>query len=136
MTINRPHIPQLATPTGYTHVTIATGTRIIYCAGQTALDASGAIVGEQDLAAQAQQAFKNLAIALQAASATMTDIVKMTMYIVELNDNSLSQISKGAFYATKDVGQQLPLTASTVVGVQRLANAQALFEVEAVAVLS
>jgi len=45
-------------------------------------------------------------------------------------------IFKGAAIAAHEIGQQLPLAASTVVGVQRLAQAGALIEVEAVAVLA
>lgn len=135
MTIDRPAVSQLATPVGYCHVTVAIGTRLIHCSGQIALDSNGILVGEQNVTAQSQQAFRNLILALGAAHATLADVVKMIFYIVNLSDDSINHIFQGATTATKDLGQSLPLMASTVVGVQRLAHVGALIEIEAVAVL-
>jgi enamine deaminase RidA (YjgF/YER057c/UK114 family) len=52
MTITNPPVPALAPAVGYAHVTIATGTRLVFCAGQGALDAQGKRVGAHDLAVQ------------------------------------------------------------------------------------
>ncbi len=56
---------------GYSQaVEIRPGARIIYIAGQVALDRSGKLVGEGDLRAQATQSFENLKAALQASGAS------------------------------------------------------------------
>jgi enamine deaminase RidA (YjgF/YER057c/UK114 family) len=135
MAIERPYVPQLFTPVGYCSVTVATGTRLIHCSGQIALDSAGALIGKQDLTMQSRQAVNNLIMTLKAADATFKDVIKMTMYVVNLNDDSLNQIFVGATTVAKEFGQSLPLTASTVVGVQRLAHSEALLEIEAVALL-
>jgi enamine deaminase RidA (YjgF/YER057c/UK114 family) len=48
----------LPTPAAYTQVIVATGQRLIFVAGQVAVDAEGTLVGTGDLAAQARQAFE------------------------------------------------------------------------------
>src|SRR5712692_1315144 len=74
--------PELATPRGYTHVVTATGGKIVFVAGQVALDAKGEIVGKGDLRAQATQAYTNLKAALGASGATPADVVQLNIYIV------------------------------------------------------
>src|SRR3974377_1853117 len=66
----------------YSHVVIASGTRTIYTAGPARVDAHGALVGAGDLAAQAAQAMRNVGLALAAAGASYSDIVKITTYVV------------------------------------------------------
>ncbi len=61
--------PELAKPSGFSHAVVATGGRIVFLAGQTALDAGGAVVGH-DVVAQFEQALGNLLSALRAALAT------------------------------------------------------------------
>ena len=63
--IRRLNPPELGTPPGYSHVVDVRASRIIFVAGQTALDRDGALVGRNDFAAQADQVFRNLSTALQ-----------------------------------------------------------------------
>lgn len=135
MTIENPSVPTLAPAVGYAHVTIARGTRLIFCAGQGALDAQGNLVGAHDLAAQTAQAIKNLALALEVANATLADVVKTTVYVVGLDDDSLSHIFAGISATSEEIGQPFPLVAGTLLGVRRLAEADALIEIEVIAVL-
>src|SRR5256885_10192439 len=72
----------LPPPTGYSHVAKVSKGTLVYVAGQVSADASGKLVGEGNFEAQAEQVFKNLKIAVEAAGATMTDIVKMNIYLV------------------------------------------------------
>ncbi len=116
-------------------MTSAVGTCLVFCAGHIALDAQGNLVGAQDLTAQTVQALKNLALALEAANATFADIAKTTLYVVGLNDDALPKIFAGISIATEETGQQFPLVAGTLLGVQRLALADVLIEIEVVAVL-
>jgi enamine deaminase RidA (YjgF/YER057c/UK114 family) len=60
----------LPTPSTYTHVVVATGTRMVFIAGQEPEDVHGNLVGPGDLAAQARQVYANLGRALAAAGAT------------------------------------------------------------------
>ena len=53
-------------PAGYTHLVEVTAGRLVYIAGQVALDSTGALVGPGDIRAQARQVFDNLQAALQA----------------------------------------------------------------------
>jgi enamine deaminase RidA (YjgF/YER057c/UK114 family) len=53
-------------PVGYTHLVEVTAGRLVYIAGQVALDRTGALVGPGDIRAQARQVFDNLQAALQA----------------------------------------------------------------------
>ena len=64
----------------------------IYVSGQVGLDNSGAIVGANDLGAQATQAFHNLQAVLLAAGATPEDVVLLDFYLVEPHETDLATI--------------------------------------------
>jgi enamine deaminase RidA (YjgF/YER057c/UK114 family) len=74
--------PNMMRPVGYSHVAKITGGSLVYIAGQVPVDASGNMVGEGNLEAQADQVFKNLKTAVEAAGGTMADIIKMNVYLV------------------------------------------------------
>jgi len=65
MTLELINPEELPTPASYTHVIAAAGSRLVFVAGQVADDAHGNLVGPDDLAAQARQAFANAAAASQ-----------------------------------------------------------------------
>lgn len=121
----------LSKPIGYTHVVAASGSRMIFIAGQVAYDASGQIIGVGDLRAQTEQVFKNLQVALAAAGATFADVVKWTIFVVNYEPADRAVIA--------EVRQQFvlnnPPPASTLVGVQSLVLPELLIEVEAIAVV-
>src|SRR3954452_2551589 len=71
----------LAAPPGYSNVVEVRGGRIVFIAGQTASDRNGNLVGGNDLEAQAEQAFRNLGVALDAADLTARNLVKLTVFI-------------------------------------------------------
>jgi enamine deaminase RidA (YjgF/YER057c/UK114 family) len=123
--------PGVSTPTGYTHVVSAPGGRIVFVSGQVAADASGQVVGEGDLARQADQVFENLKTCLAAAGATFADVTKLTTYVVNYKPED-----RPIIVAARQ--RHLPAEnppASTLVGVQALAAPAYLLEIEAVAVL-
>ena len=72
----------LPPPVGYSHVAKVNKGTLIYLAGQVSSDPSGALVGEGNFEAQAERVFANVKIAVEAAGATMADIVKLNTYIV------------------------------------------------------
>ena len=119
-------------PGAYTHVVEATGSRLVFIAGQVALDKDGNVVGAGDLGAQAEQVFKNLQACLSSVGATFADVTKMTTFIVGYQ-SSRDRAVLGAVrekYLPKDA-----LPASTLLGVQALATPDIMIEIEATAVL-
>jgi len=116
---------------GFSHAVVSRGGTTVHCAGQVAWDRNHALVGEGDLAAQAQQAMANLKAVLAAAGATPAHVVRLRTYIVDHTPDKLGTIAPAmmAFY-----GDGLP-AANTVVGVPALALPGFLIEVEATAVI-
>jgi enamine deaminase RidA (YjgF/YER057c/UK114 family) len=122
----------LSKPPGYSHVVEVTGPgRLVYIAGQLGLDRSGRLVGgPDDVRAQVEQAFENLKGALAATGATMADIVKINSYLTDM-----THLSTFREVRNKYLNLSAP-PASTLVAISELAVPGALFEIEAVAVLS
>ncbi|MCA1395018.1 RidA family protein [Bradyrhizobium brasilense] len=114
----------------YSHVVVASGARTIYISGQVSVDEEGRVVGAGDLAAQTTQVMQNLGMALKAAGASYSNIVKITTFVVGYKPELRPIIGKArsAFFE----GMQPP--ASTLVGVTALAAPEWLIEIEAVAV--
>lgn len=121
--------PTLPPAPGYTQVVISPAGRAVYISGQVALDASGAIVGTGDFQAQARQVFENLKAALAAGGASFADVVKITIFVLDMaNLPALREIRD------EYVNTERP-PASTAVQVSRLAREEFLLEIEAVAAL-
>jgi enamine deaminase RidA (YjgF/YER057c/UK114 family) len=130
MALDKLNPDTLPTPRGYTQVLVATGSRTIYVSGQVAVDAGGEVVAPGDAPAQARQAFRNLRAALEAAGASVADVAKLTWYVVGYRSELLPALAA----SRADVfGDHAP--ASTLIGVQALAQPEYLVEVEAVAIL-
>jgi len=120
----------LMRPPTYTPVVAARGGRTIYVSGQVPVNEKGELVGKGDLAAQAEQVFRNLSAALKGAGATFADVVKINTYVVGYQPEYRSLMHQ---VRSKYVSKDNP-PASTLVGVQALAIADYLIEVEAIAV--
>ncbi len=119
-------------PTGYSHVAKVTGGKLVYIAGQVAMDKDGRLVGKGDFEAQVRQVFLNLEAALKAADGSFADVIKLNCYCVDRVDRSQLPL----FRQTRDqfVNTQSP-PVSTFVFVSSLVNPEWLVEVEAVAVV-
>ncbi len=130
MTLELINPEDLPTPESYTHVAAATGSRLVFVAGQVADDAQGNLVGPGDLAAQARQAFANVGRALAAAGAEPEQVAKLTIYVVQHRPEYLPDISEARMAV---FGNHKP--ADTLVGVETLAEPGYLIEVEAIAVV-
>ena len=127
--VKRTNPPELSTPTGYTHVLEVTGpAKMVYIAGQIALDKDGKVVGGNDMKAQAEQVFKNLEAALKAAGATFADVVKMNTYITDMDKAPAVREVRARYF-----GSTTP--ASTLVQVVKLARPEFMLEIEVVAAL-
>src|SRR5436190_14126133 len=84
--VKRTNPPTLSKPTGYTHVVEVSGAaKTIYISGQIAFDKDGKVIGAGDMKAQAEQVFKNLEAALNAAGAKFSDVVKMNSYTTDMS---------------------------------------------------
>ena len=129
MTIERINPEGLPPPLGYTHVTVATGSRLVFIAGQEPEDEHGNLVGPGDLAVQARQVFANVGRALAAADALPEQVTKITIFVVGYRREHLPVIEAAR---TALFGDHLP--ADTIVGVEALSRPAYLIEVEAIAV--
>lgn len=130
MSVERINPSDLPTPQTYTQVIVATGTRMVFVAGQVAEDAHGHLVGADDMAVQAQQAFDNVGHALRAADAWPEHVAKITIYVVGEPDAHLQAIEAGRAAL---FGDHKPV--DTLVGVAALAHPGCLIEVDAMAVV-
>lgn len=115
----------------YSQVAIGSG-RIVAIAGQVAFGPDGDLVGVGDLAVQAEQAFRNLKLALEAAGGTPADLLKYTIHVVDHRPEKIEPI----FTAGRRVfGDEWPLSASTLIGVAALGLPDWLIEIDALAVV-
>jgi enamine deaminase RidA (YjgF/YER057c/UK114 family) len=115
-------------------VAIATGSKLVFMAGQVAWDADGALVGEGDLAAQLEQCYLNVAAAVGDAGGTFANVVKLTIYIVGWTPDKWPLLKEGRDRAAAKLGVTL-LAPGTLIGVAALFTPDILVEVEAVAVI-
>jgi 2-iminobutanoate/2-iminopropanoate deaminase len=78
---------QAPAPVGpYNQAIVASG-QMLFVAGQIALDPqTGTIVGEGDVAKQTEQVLANLTAIVQAAGASLGDVVKTTVFLADMND--------------------------------------------------
>jgi enamine deaminase RidA (YjgF/YER057c/UK114 family) len=122
--------PELGTPPGYSQIVeVATG-RIIFIAGQTALDSGGQVVGSGDFAAQAAQVFRNLGIALQASGCTAANLVKLTVFVTDMENLASYREARNRFFASVTPPAA---PAVTLVEVSKLYGADFMIEIEAIA---
>ncbi len=120
----------LVRPGVYTPVVTVSGGRTIYVSGQVPQDAEGELVGRGDLAAQAEQVYRNLELALKDAGASFGDVVKINVYVVGYKTEYRPLLNA---VRSRYVSRDNP-PASTLIGVQALAREGFLIEIEAVAV--
>ena len=130
MTVERVNPPELGRPRGFSHATVAEG-RVVFLAGQTALDASGTIVGD-GVVEQFERALGNLLTALSAARGTPDDLASLTVYVVDMDDYRAHSAGIGEVWK-RLVGHHYPAMAG--IGVARLWDVEALVEVQGFAVL-
>lgn len=118
----------------YRQVSVATGSRLVFVAGQVAWDADGVTVGEGDLAAQVERCYLNVATALAGAGASFDDVAKLTVYVVDWTPDKMPLFLEGAARAAAKLGVT-PVPPGTLLGVAALDVPEHLVELEAVAVI-
>ena len=128
--IRRINPPELGTPPGYSQIVDVSAGRIVFISGQTALDRDGHVVGKNDFAAQAAQVFRNLDIALRASGCTAANLVKLTVFLTDMDNLASYREARNRFFATV-TPQAAP--AVTLVEVSKLYGPDFMIEIEAVA---
>jgi enamine deaminase RidA (YjgF/YER057c/UK114 family) len=130
MTLECINPEDLPTPSTYTHVIVATGSKLVFVAGQEPEDRQGNLVGPGDLAVQARQVFANLGRALAAGGARPEQVTKITIFVANYRREYLPIIEEGRVAL---FGDHRP--ADTLVGVAALSRPDYLIEVDAIAVI-
>ncbi|MFG2759036.1 RidA family protein [Streptomyces wuyuanensis] len=131
MSLERINPPGLAPASGFSHAVAATGSRLVFLAGQTALDADGKVTGD-GLVEQFETALGNLLTALAAAGGTPHDLARVTVYATDVDDYRRHAEELGRVWH-RLAGRDYP--AMAVIGAVRLWDVQALVELDGFAVL-
>jgi enamine deaminase RidA (YjgF/YER057c/UK114 family) len=128
--LNPPDLPDWSA--FFSQVVIAEGSplRIIAISGQVGVDRRQVVSGDGGFAAQLDAAFWNLIEALSAASCSVADVVKLTIYVVGYTPEKAVAIAETV---RRHFGRS-PLPASSLIGVQALARPEFQVEVEALAI--
>jgi enamine deaminase RidA (YjgF/YER057c/UK114 family) len=129
--INIYNPPELAKPVGpYSHVATASGAKLVFIAGQVAVDKSGKLV-EGDFGKQCAQVFANLEAALKSAGASWANVVQSITYIVRAADIAGLYEWRLSEFPKMFPGNRYP--PNTLLVVNRLVNEKYLLEIQAIA---
>jgi enamine deaminase RidA (YjgF/YER057c/UK114 family) len=104
--------------------------RTIYIGGQNAVDATGAVVGQGDLAAQTEQIFNNMETVLAEAGAKLENVIQWRLFIVQGQD-----IRPGFEVFQRRWGPHANPPLVSMAFVSALAHPDYLVEIEAIAVV-
>ena len=113
-------------PPGYSHAIKCGNT--IYVAGQVAFNEEGKLVGAGDIITQTECTYENLKRVLEAAGASMTDIVSMHVLTLDIPGFDKTREARRKYF-----GKHFPAT--TVIGVAGLDLPGTLIEIEVIAVV-
>ena len=126
--IRRLNPPELGNPPGYSQVVEVCAGRMIFIAGQTALDREGELIGKNDFRAQAAQVFRNLDIALGSVGCTASNLVKISVFLKDMENLPIYREERDLFF---DTASPRAAPAVTLVEVARLYGTDFLIEIEA-----
>ncbi|WP_406455945.1 RidA family protein [Streptomyces sp. NBC_00876] len=129
--VHRINPAELSPPAGFSHAVTATGSNLVFLAGQTALDQRGVLTGST-LPEQFATALTNLLTALRAAGGSPADLARVTVYATDVADYRANAAELGRIWR-RLAGRDYP--AMAVIGTVRLWDEQALVEIDGVAVL-
>ena len=114
----------------YSQGIVTTGGKLVFISGQVPQDALGHLVGKGDLEAQTRQVFANLKTMVEAVGGTVSNIVKITIFVVKVTPHAYEILGR---VRREFWGTDFP--ASTLVEINALASPDFLIEVEAFAVI-
>lgn len=120
-------VPELGEPISHYTDAVRAG-NLLFVSGVVPTDAAGNVVGGDDVAAQARRVFENIRLVLERAGTGFEHVVKVTVYLTDVNDRTLiNPVRKEFFGATRP--------ASTLIEISRLAIPGAKLEIDAVALV-
>lgn len=108
-------------------VSVEGGTRQIFLSGQVARDADGNVVGVGDMRAQIIHTSECIKIGLEAAGATLADVVRTITFVTEMDEYLKHADLRTRYFSN-------PLCTSTTVEVSRLVHPDFLVEIEVQAI--
>ena len=114
---------------GFTQAITTEGGKFVHCAGQTAWDKEMNLIGEGDLGKQMERSLENVRLALEAGGATLDDVIRLKIYIVDYTPDYLDTIAKVLNAHFKNP------PANTLLGISALALPGFMVEIEATAVI-
>ncbi len=122
---------KLPTPLGiYSQgIKVTNAGSLVFLSGFTSRDAAGNVVGVGDIEAQTRNVLESMQHALAEAGATLADVVKMTLYIRDMNEFSKIHAVRAEFFTP-------PYPACAMLEVSRMVSPESLIEIEAIAVLA
>ena len=122
----------VAQPAGlYNHAISVDSGRLLFIAGQVAIDENNQLIGERDLNAQMEQVFKNLGRILESAATSFENVLKFTTYLTRSGDLSTFYEKRAEIFSGIYPDGRYPT--NTLVVVDQLAREEWLVEVEAIA---
>jgi enamine deaminase RidA (YjgF/YER057c/UK114 family) len=126
--------PSLMKPVGFAHAMQVTQGRVVFLSGQVAKDRDGKVVGAGDIVAQFRQVCENLRTLVNAAGGSLTDVAKLTIYVLDVPDYKRRVREIGGVYR-EYFGRHFP--AMTLVGARDLFDAAdgCILEIEGFAVI-
>ncbi len=98
---------------------------LLFVSGVAPLNGADELVGKDDVVAQARQVFVNLGKILATAGASFADILKVTVFLLDVEDRKVINPIRKEYF-----GSALP--ASTLIGIRELAIPGMKIEIEAV----
>jgi 2-iminobutanoate/2-iminopropanoate deaminase len=120
-------VPGQAEPISHYTDAVRAG-NLLFVSGCVPVDGDGRLVGGDDVVAQARQVFANVGAVLEAGGASFADVVKVTVYLIDIDDRArINPVRQEVFGGARP--------ASTLVEVSALAVPGAKLEVEAVALV-
>ena len=121
--------PQLHDAPGYSHVATTEAQKLVFVAGQVALDPSFGLIGGDDLYEQTKAAAANVVTALESVGASWDDVVRRTIYTTQPSEYELMTRTIEEVTGSTDHPPQ------TVLGVTALALPELLVEIECTAAI-
>lgn len=115
-------------------VSVATGSKLVFIAGQVAWDEEGRTVGEGDLAAQLEYCYLKIGIALAAVGGSFNDVAKLTIYVVDWTQDKYPLVLEGIARASAKLGIT-PAPPVSLLGISAGFTPDLMVEVEATAVI-
>ena len=115
-------------------VSVATGSKMVFVAGQVAWDEDGNTVGAGDFAAQVERCFLNVATALAGVGGSFNDVAKLTIYVPDWTKDKYPLLQEGIARASEKLGV-MPTPPASLIGISAGFTPDLMVEVEAMAVI-